>query len=108
MDWYIIQYLYPCAFQKFIDVMFPNIGVISLSVLNQYETKKLYYFFDKEGILLTTDSYGQHQWVYNISLNNGVVFGQSPKTLQNREMCENEGFNECFRILNKKINENRI
>ena len=108
MDWYIVQYLYPNAFQKFIDIMFPNIGVISVSSLTQYEIKRLYHFFDKEGIIMTTESYNTNQWVYTISLSNGIVFGPSQKTLQNRETCEYEGFQECFRILNKKINENII
>ena len=42
MDWYIVQYLYPKAFKRFTDVMFPNVGVISLSTLEFYDVKKLY------------------------------------------------------------------
>ena len=50
MDWYVIEYLYPISFQRFKDTMFPNVGIISLSTLGLYDTKKLYQFFDKEGV----------------------------------------------------------
>ena len=52
MDWYSIEYLYPSSFKKFTNVMFPNVGVLSLSTLEFYDTKKLYYFFDKEGTII--------------------------------------------------------
>ena len=52
LDWYTIKYLYPSAFTRFSEVMFPNIGVESISTLDLYDIKKLYHFFDKEGIFL--------------------------------------------------------
>ena len=50
IDWYSVEYLYPSSFKEFTNVMFPNVGVLSLSTLEFYDVKKLYYFFDKEGV----------------------------------------------------------
>ena len=105
MDWYVIEYLYPTAFNKFKTIMFPNVGVLSLSTLGLYDTKKLYQFFDKEGIFLTIELYKPSQWVYNISLKNGVVFGPSQSSSPTREESESEGFLECFKMLEKIIKE---
>ena len=52
LDWYTINYLYPKSFERFSNVMFPNVGVVSLWTLEFYDTKKLYQFFDKEGVYL--------------------------------------------------------
>lgn len=105
MDWYVIEYLYPTAFNKFKLIMFPNVGVLSLSTLGLYDTKKLYQFFDKEGVFLTIELYKPSQWVYNISLKNGIVFGPSQCSSPTREECETEGFLECFKTLDKIIRE---
>jgi hypothetical protein len=101
MDWYIIEYLYPTAFNKFKATMFPNVGVISISTLGLYDSKKLYQFFDKEGVYLTTEMYNPNQWVFTISLKNGIVFGPTQDSTHTREESENEGFLECFKILDK-------
>ena len=44
MDWYSIEYLFPKAFKRFAEVMFPNVGLLSLNTLEFYDTKKLYQF----------------------------------------------------------------
>lgn len=85
--------------------MFPNVGILSLSTLNLYDSKKLYQFFDKEGVFLTIELYKPNQWVYNISLKNGIVFGPSQSSLSSREECETEGFLECFKMLEKILKE---
>ncbi len=105
MDWYVIEYLYPTAFNKFKATMFPNVGVLSLSTLGLYDSKKLYQFFDKEGIFLTIEIYKPSQWVHTISLKNGIVFGPSQNSSSSREECENDGFLECFKTLDKIMKE---
>jgi hypothetical protein len=105
MDWYMIDYLHPSALKRFTEVMFPNIGVISLSTLQVYDVKKLYQFFDKEGIYLTTEMYNPQQWVFSISFNNGAVIGPTQESKSTRDEIECEGFLECFRLLEKKIKE---
>lgn len=105
MDWYVIEYLYPTSYKKFINVMFPNVGVISVSTLEYYDTKKLYRFFDKEGVFLTTEMYGPYQWVFSISLHNGIVFGPLQESKLTREEVELDGFLECFKVLDKILNE---
>lgn len=105
MDWYVVEYLYPNAFKRFTDVMFPNVGVLSISTLGLYDSKKLYQFFDKEGVYLTIEMYTPSQWVFTISLRNGVVFGPTQESKITREETETEGFTECFRILDKKLKD---
>jgi hypothetical protein len=105
IDWYSVEYLYPSSFKKFTNIMFPNVGVLSLSTLEFYDTKKLYYFFDKEGVYLTIEMYNPHQWVFSISLANGVVFGPTQDSKTTRSEVEYDGFLECFRILDKLIRD---
>lgn len=105
IDWYSIEYLYPSSFKKFTNIMFPNVGVLSLSTLEFYDTKKLYYFFDKEGVYLTIEMYNPHQWVFSISLANGIVFGPTQDSKTTRSEVEYDGFLECFRILDKLIRD---
>ena len=105
MDWYVIEYLYPNAFNRFKDIMFPNVGIISLSMLGFYDSKKLYQFFDKEGVYLTVEMYNPHQWVFCISLKNGTVLGPNQDSKPTREETETEGFLECFKILDLKLKE---
>ena len=85
--------------------MFPNTGVLSLSTLHVYDVKKLYQFFDKEGIYLTIEMYNPQQWVYTVSLDCGIVFGPTQESKSTREDIEFEGFLECFRVLEKKLKE---
>ncbi len=103
MDWYTIQYLYPESYNRFVKTMFPNIGVISVSTLFYYDTKKLYQFFDKEGIYLTIEMYNPYQWVFTISLGNGFVYGPTRESKSTREEIETDGFYECFKVLDKLI-----
>ena len=101
MNWYEIEYLFPTAFSRFSEIMFPNMGVLSISTLETYDTKKLYHFFDKEGVYLTTEMYNPQQWVYTISLHNGIVFGPTQDSTSTREECEINGFFHCFKLLDK-------
>jgi hypothetical protein len=105
MEWYFIEYIHPNAFNRFVKTMFPNIGLLTTSSLENYDIKKLYKFFDDEGIYLTIEMYNPHQWVFSISLNNGVVFGPTKESKKTREECELTGFRECFQILEKKIKD---
>jgi hypothetical protein len=103
MDWYSIEYLYPNALSKFKERMFPNVGVLSLSTLVYYDNKKLYQFFDKEGVYLSIEMYNPRQWVFSISLHNGIVFGPTQESKKSREEAEEDGFFECFRVLDKIV-----
>ena len=103
MDWYTVEYLYPNGFKKFTEKMFPYVGVVSLTTLESYDIKKLYNFFDKEGIYLTIEMYNPNQWVFSISLQNGIVLGPDQSSKSNREEIEYDGFLECFKLLNKKL-----
>jgi hypothetical protein len=103
MDWYTIEYLYPLSFKRFTDMMFPNVGVISLSTLEYYDIKKLYQFFDKEGIYLNVEAYNKSQWVFSISLHNGISLVPNQTTRTTRDEIELDGFTECFKMLDKKI-----
>ena len=44
------------------------------------------------------------QWVCNISLANGVVIGTNNESKKTREEIEIDGFFECFKLLDKKLN----
>ena len=108
MDWYTVEYLYSKSFKRFAEIMFPNVGVLSLNTLEYYDVKKLYQFFDKEGIYLTVEMYKKDLWGYNISLHNGVVLCPNQESQPTREDSEINGFLECFKILDKNIRENNI
>lgn len=105
MDWYTIEYLYPESFKKFTETMFPNVGVISLSTLQFYDIKKLYSFFDREGVYLIVEKYGKNSWSYTISIQNGFSFAPTQINRHSREEIEIDGFIECFKTLDKKIRE---
>lgn len=105
MDWYTVHYLYPNAFKRFSLVMFPNVGVPSISVLDCYDIKKLYHFFDKMGIFLTVEMCSKDIWLYTISLSNGTSFAPPQNSKKRREDIETEGFYECFRVLEKQIRD---
>jgi len=103
MDWYKIKNSFPNALTMFVDVMFPNIGIPCISVLGCYDLKKLYRFFDKQGIYLTVEMITKDSWVYTISLEDGRVFATCKEVKNTRELIEVDGFNECFLLLEKKI-----
>jgi len=103
MDWYVIQYLYPNAMGRFCEKMFPNLGVPCVSVLEFYDIKKLYHFFDKQGVFLTVEMYAKYMWIYTISLDDGRVISSTSHSKSKREDIETEGFEECFRLLESKI-----
>lgn len=103
MDWYVIQYLYPTALNRFCNTMFPNVGVPCVSVLEFYDIKKLYYFFDKQGIYLTVEMITRDMWVYTMSLENGKVISPCQDSKKRREDIEVEGFYECFQLLESKL-----
>lgn len=103
VDWYVIEYLYPNALEKFVNTMFPNTGVISISTLSMYDIKKLYHFFDKNGVYLSIEMCNPAQWLFSISLQNGIVLGPTQNWKKSREEAECEGFIECFKVLEKII-----
>ena len=103
MDWYVIQYLYPTALNRFCNTMFPNVGVPCVSVLEFYDYKNLYYFFDKQGIYLTVEMITKDMWVYMVSLENGNVISPCQDSKKRREDIEVEGFYECFQLLESKL-----
>ena len=84
MDWYVIEYLFPSAFKKFKETMFPNVGVLSLVTLELYDNKKLYQFFDKQGIYLNIEMLNLYQWVFSISLKM-VLYMDHHKNLDRQE-----------------------
>lgn len=103
MDWYAIEFLYPESFKRFARIMFPNIGIPSIYCLDCYDIKKLYKFFDNEGVYMTIESFSPNHWAYTISLHNGVCLGPGNISASSRELMEIEGFFECFKILDRKI-----
>ncbi len=103
IDWHVIEYLYPTAMSKFSDVMFPNVGLVSVSILNYYDINHLYYFFEKQGIHLTVETCTKNCWLYTISLDSGTVLCPTQETKSLREEIETEGFYECFKILDHKL-----
>ena len=105
MDWYTIEFLYPESFKKFVVIMFPNLGILSVSTLENYDIKKLYSFFDREGVYLNIEITNQNQCLYSISLSNGAVFGPTQSWKSNRDEVEVDGFSECFKLLDKKIRD---
>jgi hypothetical protein len=84
--------------------MFPNTGVVSISTLVYYDVKKLYHFFDGEGVYLFVERLHKSLWNYNISLDNGICFGLGTSR-KNREEIETDGFMDCFKILDKILTE---
>jgi len=103
MDWYFIKNNCPKSFEKFIENMFPNVGVPCVTSLNLFDDRKLYKFFDDNGVFLNIEMYSKNQWVFTISLNNGCVIGNGINSKPTREEIEVEGFKECFKILEKKL-----
>lgn len=106
LDWYTIEYLYPSSVERFSKVMFPNLGLVSLSLLNVLDMKRLYYFFDKQGIYLTVEMLSKDSWLYSVSLENGNSYAPCQISKSTREEIEIEGFHECFRLLEKKLRLN--
>ena len=105
MEWYAIEYLYPTSFKKFEETMFPNVGLISISVLKYFDIKKLYSFFENEGIQLIIENYNPIFWTYTISINNKLsIFSNTTCCEQKREEIEEDAFLECFKLLEKKLN----
>lgn len=103
MDWYYIKDYCPKSFEKFVNEMFPNLGMPCISSLSFFDTKKLYKFFDNNGVYLNVEMYNPHQWAFTISLNNGFVLSNGHGSRQTREEIEMDGFKECFRMLEKKL-----
>lgn len=107
MDWYVIQHLYPKAYEHFVNKMFPNTGIISNSILKFFDIRKLYSFFDKEEIYLTIEMYNPYQWVFSICNNYSVTFGPFNGSKESRLEIEIEGFTCCFQTLEKKITDKK-
>jgi hypothetical protein len=107
MDWYIIHHLYPLAMERFSKTMFPNVGVLSISTLTCYDIRKLYHFFDMQGIVLTVEMITKGRWVYTISIEKGAVVSSCGGLQSTRQAIEIEGFIECFNLLNNIIHKSK-
>lgn len=103
MDWYEIEYLYPKSYKKFVDTMFPNVGVVSISILKNFDIKKLYSFFDKEGFFLILELNQNQNWSFLLRKDNWVI-GNHCETKKTREEIEIVGFNYCFKQLEESLN----
>lgn len=103
MDWYHIKNNYPKSFGRFIEKMYPNVGVPCVTILNLFDLKKLYGFFDYYGVILNIEMYNKNQWAFTVQMNNGFVIGNGLNCKQTREEIEIDGFLECFKMLEKKL-----
>lgn len=102
LNWKKIKVLFPHSYNRFVEVMFPYVGVLGLSTLYLFEVKKLYYFFDKEKIYLTVERFGHNQWLYIITMGDGRVLCPKQSVRDSRDEIELDGFMECFKLLNKQ------
>jgi len=101
MDWYEIQYLYPNSYDKFVKTLYPNIGIISISILSHFDYKKLYSFFDNEEIYLNIEMNTPSCWSYTITMGKNII--ASPNFANTRNKIEELGFYECFKLLDNKM-----
>lgn len=106
MDWYVIEYLYPKAYKKFVETMFPNMGVISVSVLKNFDIKKLYYFFDKQGYYLILELNQLNQWSFTLKKDKWVIC-ENGDIKNSREEIEEIGFNYCFKQMEASLDCNK-
>lgn len=106
IDWRNIEIKYPNALNVFANVMFPNIGIPCISILKYYDLKSLYRFFEKQGILLNVEMITKDSWLYTITMIDGKVFLSCDEFKTTRDLVEIDGFNECFKLLEKKIENN--
>lgn len=104
MDWYIIEYLYPNSYKKFVDNMFPNTGVLCISTLNNYDIRKLYTFFDNQGYFLILELDINKNWTYSLNCN-GWIITQYEQPKKSREQIEIDGFTYCFKQMEEHINQ---
>lgn len=102
LDWYQIEFLYPKAFKHFTKRMFPNTGVASVSLLSCYDHRKLYSFFDREGIFLNVEILSMNKWNCTVHFKNGTSIGVE-NTYNGRDMAEIVGFEKCFIYLENKL-----
>jgi len=107
IQWKKIKNNYPHSYKRFVEVMFPYVGVIGVSTLDVFDTKRLFFFFDKESVFLNVERLGPYQWVYTISLSDGRGSFPEQETRQTRDEIEIDGFNECFKVLNRELINNK-
>lgn len=107
MKWREIEESYPDSYNRFVECMFPNLGVISVSTLEYFDIKKLYKFFDDQGVFLIIEMYRPKQWQFLVSFDNGIVFTPKSESKKSRQEIEIEGFIECFRLLDKIIKDRK-
>jgi len=103
IQWKKIKNNYPHSYKRFVEVMFPYVGVIGVSTLDVFDTKSLFFFFDKENVFLNVERMGSYQWIYTISLSDGRGSFPKQETRQTREEIEIDGFNECFKVLDREL-----
>jgi len=107
IDWDYIKTQYPLAFKFFKETMFPNTKIVTSSVLKLYHIRNLYYFFDSLGIILTTESLNETQWIGTIQLRSGFSYSVNG-SFTNRHDLEVESFRECFEQLNIRLNNLKL
>jgi|SaaInl6LU_22_DNA_1037377.scaffolds.fasta_scaffold108611_2 hypothetical protein len=103
LNWKEIKRDYNRSYSRFIENMFPYVGVLCPSTLQSYDIKKLYYFFDDQYVFLTIERICVNHWVYTITLGDGKVYSSGRGDLTCREDAEINGFEECFSILEKQL-----
>jgi hypothetical protein len=107
MRWSEIEKNCPDSYNKFVERMFPNLGVISVYVLEYFDIKRLYKFFDENGLYLIVEMYNPKQWQCSISFDNGIVVTPKTESKPCREEIEEEGFTECFKLLDKMLKDKK-
>jgi len=103
IEWKKIKNSYPHSYNRFVEVMFPYVGVIGVSTLDVFDTKRLFFFFDKQNVFLNVERLGPYQWIYTISLSDGRGSFPKQETRKTRDEMEIDGFHECFRVLNGEL-----
>lgn len=83
--------------------MFPNVGVVSISILKNFDIKKLYNFFDKEGFYLILELNQNKNWSFLLRKDNWII-GNQHETKKTRDEIEIVGFNYCFKQLEENLN----
>ncbi len=103
MNWKKIKREYPHSYKKFVEVMFPYVGVVGVITLNTFDVKRLFSFFDNESVFLNVERLTSYQWVYSILLKDGRGTFPKQESRSTREEVEIDGFEECFKVLNQEI-----
>lgn len=105
VDWYEVEFLYPCAFENFIKESFPNHGFVINEFLNFISNKDLFLFFKKRNFNfeIISDDNGLY---YNLYKNSIII--QKSKYFKNNEKLNDDLFDSLFRIIETKSQNNMV